>query len=205
MNAYGLEFHDVRVELSGSIALIVAKNISLLQRFLFTQFFWRIQLLSQRQPVILKSNRRDGILFVTSCTRVRGVMLTNGDIDVRVDKWLWAARFFKTRSSASKAVTGGRIYINGGRSKPSRPLRVGDILRIHKDEIEYVVTVLALKAKRGPAVEARKMYVESEESILAREKAREQRRLEAGQQFGPKRRPGKRDRRLIVNFTRQNE
>jgi len=124
------------------------------------------------------------------------------DQEVRIDKWLWAARFFKTRSSASKAVAGGQVHLNGGRSKPSKPVRVGDVLEIHRNEIEFIVTVLALSGKRGPAVEAQKLYEESEESILARERSREQRRLEAAQKTGPRGRPSKRDRRLIRNFTR---
>ncbi len=122
--------------------------------------------------------------------------------EVRIDKWLWAARFFKTRSSASKAVAGGQVHLNGTRSKPSKLVRVGDVLEIHRNEIEFVVTVLALSGKRGPAVAARKLYEESEESIRARENLREQRRLDTSLKFGPKKRPSKRDRRLIRSFTR---
>ena len=124
------------------------------------------------------------------------------DQEVRIDKWLWAARFFKTRSSASKAVAGGQVHLNGARIKPSKSVRVGDVLEIHRNEIEFIVTVLALSGKRGPAVAARKLYEESEESILARENLREQRRLEAVQHVGPKGRPSKRDRRLIRSFTK---
>ena len=125
--------------------------------------------------------------------------------EVRIDKWLWAARFFKTRSSAAKAVAGGRVHLNGGRIKPAKSVQVGDELRIHRGEIEFVVKVLELSARRGPASVARTLYEESEESIQARERSREQRKLEAAGRSGPKRRPGKRDRRLIISFTKDIE
>lgn len=126
-----------------------------------------------------------------------------GSDEVRIDKWLWAARFFKTRAAASQAVTGGRVHLNGLRAKPSKGLQVGDELRIHCREMEFLVKVLGLGVRRGPASEARLLYEESEESIRAREKMREQRRLEAAGSTGPKQRPGKRDRRLIRSFTRE--
>ncbi len=125
--------------------------------------------------------------------------------EVRLDKWLWAARFFKTRSAASQAVTGGRVHLNGARTKPAKQVQIGDELRIHCNEVEFLVKVLGLGVRRGPAVEARLLYEESAASISARERQREQRRLEVAGPALPKRRPGKRDRRLIRSFTRQEE
>ena len=125
--------------------------------------------------------------------------------EVRLDKWLWAARFFKTRSAASQAVTGGRVHLNGARTKPAKQVQIGDELRIHCNEVEFLVKVLGLGVRRGPAVEARLLYEESAASISARERQREQRRLEVAGPQAPKHRPGKRDRRLIRSFTRQEE
>ena len=123
---------------------------------------------------------------------------------VRIDKWLWAARFFKTRSQASQAVAGGKVHVNDARIKPSRTIGVGDVLRIQKGPYEFSVTVQGIASRRKSAPEARLLYEESEESMLAREGIREQRRLEraSGQHLGPPRRPSKRDRRLIKKFIR---
>ncbi len=124
---------------------------------------------------------------------------------VRIDRWLWAARFFKTRSLATRAVAGGHVYLNDGRVKPAKIVAIGDTLRVRRGEIEYVVTVLALSARRGPAVEARKLYEETASSIEARELLKERRRLLAtADMSGPLKRPNKRDRRLIRNFTRKD-
>jgi len=122
---------------------------------------------------------------------------------VRIDKWLWAARFFKTRSMASQAVSGGKVHCNGQRLKPAKEVNVGDQLRIQRGHYEYIIFVQALNDKRRPAKEAVLLYEETEESILAREKQREERRLfsMASQQFGSIKKPGKRDRRLIRSFT----
>lgn len=84
---------------------------------------------------------------------------------VRVDKWLWAARFFKTRGLASKAVSGGKIFLNGQRCKPSKAVALNDILIIHKGEVEQTVAILGLSNKRGPATVARTLYQETEESV----------------------------------------
>ena len=124
---------------------------------------------------------------------------------VRIDKWLWAARFFKTRSLASKAVSGGKVHLNGQRVKAAKPVMSGDELRINRHEVEFVVTVLELADKRGPAKVARTLYVESEESIQAREMRREERKLHRAldQQVAPQKRPSKRDRRKIREFVRK--
>lgn len=125
--------------------------------------------------------------------------------DVRIDKWLWAARFFKTRSTAAQAVTGGKVHANGGRVKPSKEVRLGDVLNIRCGEIEFVVIVRGISERRGPAVVARTLYEETEESILARERQRENRRLLGPGAIAPSRRPNKRERRLIRTFSGKDE
>jgi len=122
---------------------------------------------------------------------------------VRIDKWLWAARFFKTRSQASQAVAGGLVHVNGQRVKPARQLGVGERLRITRGREVFLVQVIGLAERRGSAAQARLLFEETEESLLAREAGRQERRLvsdtpglfSAG-------RPGKRDRRLIRRFVR---
>ncbi len=112
---------------------------------------------------------------------------------LRIDRWLWAARFFKTRSSAAAAVTGGKVHLNGQRTKPAKAVRSGDRLDIRRGERRWEVDVLATAARRGPASEARTLYEELPESVERRGREREEgraRRLAAG--VG---RPTKRDRR----------
>lgn len=123
---------------------------------------------------------------------------------VRIDKWLWAARFFKTRSNASKAVSGGHIHINGQRVKPSRLVQIEDTLHIRRGLTEFIVVVLAISDKRGPAKIARTLYRETDESVRRRELNAEQRRIEKAQSPGPVRRPDKRERRKIRKFTRKD-
>jgi len=133
-------------------------------------------------------------------------MINKGETGkVRIDKWLWAARFFKTRSMATQAVAGGKVHVNGERQKPSRTIGEGDMLRITRGDIEFIVVVLAVSDRRGPATQARLLYEETAESIRNREIIREQRRLEGPEIFAPRKRPGKRDRRLIRNFIRKDE
>jgi ribosome-associated heat shock protein Hsp15 len=114
---------------------------------------------------------------------------------VRVDIWLWAARFFKTRRLSHAAICGGRIELNDGVCKPSRLLRVGDVLRITRGTERMEVAVLALSAQRGPASVAQALYRESDDSRSAREAARELTRLRGP--AGPSARPDKSDRRLL--------
>lgn len=124
---------------------------------------------------------------------------------VRIDKWLWAARFFKTRSMAAQAVTGGKVHVNGARIKPARMVQPGEELRIRRGELEFIVIVQAVSDKRRPAKEAQLLYVETEESIKQRENTREQKRLEAADRmYGPMKRPDKRERRKIRKFTRKD-
>lgn len=119
---------------------------------------------------------------------------------MRIDKWLWAARFFKTRALASRACDLGRIESNGVEAKPAREVRVGDMLRIRNDGGEFQVEVIGLSEMRGPAAVAQALYRETETSREARMKAAEERK--AMQQYAPlpERRPGKRDRRRIIQF-----
>ncbi len=125
------------------------------------------------------------------------------DEKIRIDKWLWAARFFKTRSMAAQAVAGGKVHANGQRIKPARTVRIGDTLLITRDTVTFEVTVLAVSGRRGPAPQARLLYEESEESIKARETERDLRKL---MRTGPAPvgRPSKRDRRKIKEFIRKN-
>ncbi|HEX9714728.1 MAG TPA: S4 domain-containing protein [Desulfurivibrionaceae bacterium] len=124
---------------------------------------------------------------------------------VRLDKWLWAARFFKTRAQASQAVAGGKVQVGGLRVKPSRLVAVGDGVRIQKEQEEFVIVVLAVSDQRRGAPEAQLLYEETPESITARAQARETRRLLRVAGAGPPGRPGKRDRRLIRRFTKKEE
>ena len=119
---------------------------------------------------------------------------------VRIDKWLWAARFFKTRALAQKACELGRIHSNAVQAKPAREVRVADMLRIKNEGGEFEVEVLALSEMRGPAAVAQALYRETEASREARMKlAAEQKAM---QQYAPipERRPSKRDRRHIIRF-----
>ena len=114
----------------------------------------------------------------------------------RLDKWLWAARFFKTRSVAREAVSGGKVHLNGNRAKPGRSLNIGDELRIQRGEEEYTITVLELSVRRGPAVVARTFYEESEDSRNRREQLAEARKLEHQNNATRERRPDKRQQCL---------
>ncbi len=119
---------------------------------------------------------------------------------VRVDKWLWAARFFKTRSLASRACELGRIQSNGQPAKPAREIRIGDMLRITNDGGDFHVEVLLLSDVRGPASEAQTLYRETEESKEARLKAAAERKAAMQYAPAPTSRPSKRDRRKIIQF-----
>ena len=119
----------------------------------------------------------------------------------RIDKWLWAARFFKTRELASKACEMGRVTSNGVRAKPAREVRLADRLHIRNEAAEWEIDVLALSQQRGPAAVAQALYRETEASIELRRKAAEERRLLAPALAIPTGRPSKRDRRLIHSFS----
>jgi ribosome-associated heat shock protein Hsp15 len=122
---------------------------------------------------------------------------------IRIDKWLWAARFFKTRSLAADAVTGGKIDVNGARAKPSRIMRLGDKLSIRRGPYESTVVVKGLAKLRGPASEAQLLYEETEESIRKRELTSAQLKLERPPEFHSPGRPSKKDRRAVLRFTKR--
>ena len=119
---------------------------------------------------------------------------------IRIDKWLWAARFFKTRALASRACDLGRVRSNGMEAKPAREVRLGDMLHIRNEGGEFEVEVLEVSEVRGPATVAHSLWRETEASKEARIKVAEERK--AMQQFAPQpeRRPSKRDRRRIIQF-----
>lgn len=123
---------------------------------------------------------------------------------IRIDKWLWAARFFKTRSLSAKAVNGGKVRLNGCRVKAARGVTVGDQLVIVRGNIEFNIKVMALNSYRRPANEAQLLYEEDEESIRAREEQRQLRRLFNASHSIPATKPNKRDRRKIKEFVRKD-
>ncbi len=116
---------------------------------------------------------------------------------LRIDKWLWCARFFKSRSLAQEAVEGGHVQVNGERAKASRQVKVGDRLRITRERERFEVEVIGIPERRGPATEARTHYAESAESEAARAAVREFNRLTAPVASG---RPDKRERRDLLKF-----
>jgi ribosome-associated heat shock protein Hsp15 len=124
---------------------------------------------------------------------------------VRIDRWLWAARFFKTRALAQAAIRGGHVHVNGSRVKPSRDVQVGDRLAIARGPERFEIEIRGVTARRGPARAAAELYEESPESIARREAERADRALQRSIVTGPDRRPDKRERRRIVQFTRRRE
>ena len=120
---------------------------------------------------------------------------------MRIDKWLWAARFFKTRSLAQQAIAAGRVRLNEARVKSSHELKTGDALAIRVGDVEWQIVVSMLSDKRGPAEQARKLYQETEASRTERERRIDLRRWGAEPARELKGRPTKRDRRRIEDFT----
>ena len=119
---------------------------------------------------------------------------------VRLDKWLWAARFFKTRQLAIEAVNAGHIELNGDRAKPAKSVKPGDEVTVRKPPYQYILVVKAVSEKRGAAPIARELYMETGESIAAREKLLAEQRAIPAPIF--KGRPTKRDRRTLENWQR---
>jgi ribosome-associated heat shock protein Hsp15 len=119
---------------------------------------------------------------------------------VRIDKWLWAARFFKTRSMAGRACDLGRIEWNGHPAKAAREVRAGDLLRIKNDSGEFVVEVVELSEMRGPAAVAQTLYRETEASREARKKLEQERKAMPNFEAFREGKPSKRDRREIIRF-----
>ena len=122
--------------------------------------------------------------------------------EVRFDRWLWAARFFKTRALAAEAVTGGRAHLNGARSKPAKPTRIGDTVSVQRGELETVVVVRGLAAERRPAPEAALLYEETADSMQAREAFVARRRAEAAGRLERLGRPTKQARRESIRLRR---
>lgn len=116
---------------------------------------------------------------------------------MRLDKWLWAARFFKTRGLAQLAVAGGRVKLNGERIKPAHVVKAGDALAVRIEEIEWQVMVRGLAERRGPAQEAKKLYEETPAGLAERQQLTDLRRWGAEPASRLKGRPTKRDRRLL--------
>ena len=126
-------------------------------------------------------------------------MQENGE-QIRLDKWLWAARFFKTRSLATEAVSGGKVHLNGARTKPAREIDIGDKLTIRRGPYEWTVVVRALSLRRGPASAATLLYDETEESKRNREEAVSEIRVQEWRPPHTKGRPSKKDRRDLSRF-----
>ena len=123
---------------------------------------------------------------------------------IRIDKWLWAARFFKTRALASKAVDGGHVHVNGQRVKSSRQIQVGDELAVKRSQIQIVVVIKELSEKRGPAKQAQLLYEETEESIQQRELQSQQRKLLNASMPRSQGKPNKHQRRQLRKVSGKN-
>jgi len=122
------------------------------------------------------------------------------DETLRIDKWLWTSRFFKTRSLASDAVNGGKVHLNGQRVKAGRLVKTGDILTIQKDSVLYEITIKGINKTRRPAKEAVLTYEESEHGRLKREQEQEIKKLVSATRPVPRGKPGKREREQLRRF-----
>lgn len=120
----------------------------------------------------------------------------------RIDKWLWAARFYKTRKLSAQAISGGKVHLNGERVKPSRSIKAGDQLTITRDQYEYVITILAINDQRRPAKEAQCLYQESPQSIEKRQALSKSIKMLNAQLPYTVKKPDKKQRRQIVRFKR---
>jgi hypothetical protein len=122
---------------------------------------------------------------------------------IRLDKWLWAARFYKTRSIAKEMIDGGKVHYNGQRSKPNKTVEVGAIIKLRQGNDEKEIKVTALSAQRRGAPEAQLLYLETEQSVEKREKLKLARKINAMPH--PDRRPNKKERRDLLRFKHQDE
>lgn len=125
---------------------------------------------------------------------------SNSDAGVRLDKWLWAARFYKTRAIARDAIDGGKVHYNGQRGKPSKIVELNAEIKLRQGNDERTVVVCALNAERRTASEAQSLYQETEASIAKREKIALARKLNALSMPHPERRPDKKERRDLIKF-----
>lgn len=131
--------------------------------------------------------------------------MTDPATTVRLDKWLWAARFYKTRALAVSAIEGGKVEVNDAKAKRAKPVRVGDRIRLRLGPYEWRVVVRGLSERRGPAPEAQQLYEEEPEGKALRERHAEQLKL-AHQAFGPDQgKPSKKDRRDLERFKRRGD
>ena len=146
----------------------------------------------------LRTDKASNGLMTAKTQRGDNRAMADASDSVRIDKWLWAARFFKTRGNASEAVAGGKVHVNGQRVKPARAIAPGDELRIRRDDFEFLVKVVGIAQRRGPASEARLLYEESSESIERRKSVAEEKRLAREYRLGHERRPDKRGRRELL-------
>lgn len=119
---------------------------------------------------------------------------------IRIDKWLWTSRFFKTRPLASDAVNGGKVHLNGQRVKAGRLVKAGDVLSIQKDNVLFEITITAISKTRRPAKEAGLTYEESEHSRQRREQEKVIQKLASATRPVPQRKPGKREREQLRQF-----
>lgn len=124
---------------------------------------------------------------------------------VRLDKWLWTARFYKTRTLAKEMIDGGKVHYNGQRSKPNKIVEVGATLKIRQGSDEKEIVVLALSTQRRGAPEAQLLYRETEQSLANREKLAMARKMNALSMPHPDRRPDKKERRDLLKFKHQNQ
>ena len=125
--------------------------------------------------------------------------------DIRLDKWLFAARLYKTRSLATVAINGGKVHVNGARVKPSRDARIGDVISLTRGDDPMELTVRALSGKRGRAAEAQALYAETPGSIETRATRSALRKSRALANPAPEKRPDKRSRRNIIRFTKRGD
>lgn len=137
----------------------------------------------------------------TSCGQIAGGMSKDEKDSVRLDKWLWAARFFKTRSMAHDAIEGGKVYVDNLRAKPSRSVSVGDEVMVTTPRGRYEITVEAVSSQRGSASIAAKLYREKDESKQRREEVAEMHRL--ARNAAPEERPNSQDRKLLRRIKEQ--
>lgn len=130
----------------------------------------------------------------------------NHDIkSVRLDQWLHAARFFKTRALSAHAIKTGRVLLNGVRTKPSHAVKIDDLLSVRRERLHMEVVVVELGTRRAAASITSTWYSETESSRIAREVLAEQQRIGAASSSGPERRPDKKSRRKIIRFIRDNQ
>jgi ribosome-associated heat shock protein Hsp15 len=124
---------------------------------------------------------------------------------VRIDRWLWAARFFKTRSLAKTAIEGGKVYADGQRIKPAKDIRIGQTLEIRRGDVQFEIEIVLLSEKRGPAAVAQTLYRETEVSIERRESEVSRRRMERAGLRVPDTRPSKKQRRDLRRLKTKSE